>query len=76
MSDMIKTAQKDAATVQADATRAADAALAQASKFAGQATAGIEVAQTDARGWLRRNVWGLLGAVIVLALIAFWVLVR
>ena len=69
MADPIKQAEQAA-------TQAADAALAQASKYAGQATAGIEVAQHDAQGWLRRNVWGVLGAAVVLAVIVFWFLVR
>ena len=87
MSDIIKAAQKDAAQVQT--TAAADLAKAEAAargvvgtvttdagKYANQATIGIQVAQKDAQGWLRRNVWGLLGAAVVLALIVFWFVVR
>ena len=87
MSDIIKAAQKDAAQVQNDATNAADAALARASKLAGtvtadagkfanQATIGVQKDVGQAQGWLRRNVWGVLGAAVVLALIVFWFLVR
>lgn len=36
--------------------------------------AGADVA--TARGWLRRNVWGVLGAAVVLALVAAWLVVR
>ena len=87
MSDIIKAAQKDAAQVQT--TAAADLAKAEAAArgvvgtvtkdaglYANQATAGIQVAQKDAQGWLRRNVWGVLGAAVVLALIVFWFVVR
>ena len=87
MSDIIKAAQADAAHVQKGA--AADLAQAEAAargavgtvqadvgKFANQATAGIQVAQKDAQGWLRRNVWGILGAAVVLALVVFWFVVR
>ena len=69
MSDALKAAQ-------ADATKAADAALADASRYAGQATAGIQVAEERAQGWLRRNVWGLLGVAVVFAVIVFWLMVR
>ena len=87
MSDIIKAAQKDAAQVQT--TAAADLAKAEAAargavgtvtadagKFAGQATAGISALETTSQGWLRRNVWGVLGAAVVLALIVFWFVVR
>ena len=87
MSDIIKAAQADASQVQNDATNAADAALARASKLAGtvgadasryanQATIGMQKDVTQAQGWLRRNVWGVLGAAVVLALIVFWFVVR
>lgn len=69
MSDALKSAQ-------ADAMKAADAALTDASRYANQATIGIQAAQKDAQGWLRRNVWGLLGAAVVLAVIVLWFLVR
>ena len=87
MSDIIKAAQGDVAKVQNDATNAADAALARASKLAGtvtadagkyanQATIGAKQAEAQAQGWLRRNVWGVLGAAVVLALVVFWFVVR
>lgn len=69
MSDVIKAAK-------ADAAKAADAALADAGKYANQATIGARQVETQAQGWLRRNVWGVLGAAVVLALIAFWFIVR
>ena len=87
MSDIIKAAQKDAAQVQA--TAAADLAKAEAAargvvgtvtadagKYANQATIGVQKDVGQAQGWLRRNVWGLLGVAVVLALIAFWFVVR
>ena len=87
MSDIIKAAQKDAAQVQT--TAAADLAKAEAAargavgtvaadvnKYANQATIGAKQAEAQAQGWLRRNVWGVLGAAVVLALIVFWFVVR
>ena len=87
MSGVIKNVQADAAQVQT--TAAADLAKAEAAargvvgtvttdagKYANQATIGIQVAQKDAQGWLRRNVWGILGAAVVLALVVFWFVVR
>ena len=87
MSDIIKAAQKDASQVQA--TAAADLAKAEAAargavgtvgadvnKYANQATIGAKQAEVQAQGWLRRNVWAVLGAAVVLALIVFWFLVR
>ena len=87
MSDIIKAAQADASQVQT--TAAADLAKAEAAargvvgtvtadagKYANQATIGAKQAEAQAQGWLRRNVWGILGAAVVLALIAFWFVVR
>ena len=87
MSGVIKNVQADAAQVQA--TAAADLAKAEAAvrgavgtvqadagKYANQATIGAKQAEAQAQGWLRRNVWGVLGAAVVLALIVFWFLVR
>ena len=87
MSDIIKAAQGDAAQVQktaaADLAKAEAAArgvvgtvTADAGKYANQATIGAKQAEAQAQGWLRRNVWGVLGAALVLALIVFWLVVR
>lgn len=61
-------AQADVKKVEAEA-----AALKAA---AGQATAAAAGDEKVAQGWLRRNVWGVLGAVVILAIIVVWVLVR
>lgn len=61
-------AQADVKKVEAEA-----AALKAA---AGQAMASAPADEKAAQGWLRRNVWGVLGAVVVLAIIVVWVLVR
>ena len=87
MSGVIKNVQADAAQVQT--TAAADLAKAEAAargvvgtvtadagKFANQATIGVQKDVGQAQGWLRRNVWGGLGAAVVLALIVFWFVVR
>ncbi len=49
-------------------------AAVQADVAAARKAAGADVA--TARGWLRRNVWGVLGAAVVLALVAAWLVVR
>ena len=81
MSDIIKAAQADASQVQttaaadlakaeAAARGAVGAVAADAGKFAGQATAGIGALEATSQGWLRRNVWGVLGAAVMLAVVA------
>lgn len=68
MSDVIKAAQ-------ADATKAADAALTRASKYAGQATAAAQADIKVSQGFLRRNVWALVAiAVVAIALLAWRVM--
>lgn len=72
MSDLPKkvegVAQADVKKVEAEA-----AALKAA---AGQATASAVGDEKAAQGWLRRNVWGVLGAVVILVIIVVWLLVR
>lgn len=64
-------------------TRLIDAAVksmqvdaAAARKAAGQATAAAKADAAIARGWLRRNIWGVAGAAVILALILLAVLAR
>lgn len=68
MSGVVKQVAAEAASVQAGAEAAV--------KAAGVATAAAQADVATARGWLRRNVWGVLGAAVVLALVAAWLVVR
>ena len=81
MSDIIKAAQADASQVQK--TAAADLAQAEAAargavgavqadvgKYANQATIGVQRDVGQAQGWLRRNVWGVLGAAVAAVIVA------
>lgn len=53
-----------------EAAKAADAAINGADKYLNQATTGIQAAQRQTQGWLRRNVWGVVGVAVVLAVVA------
>ena len=69
MSDVVKQVAADAAA----AVKAAGEATAAAQReVSGEVNTGVG----QARGWLRRNVWGLLGAAVALGLVAAWLLLR
>jgi hypothetical protein len=79
MSGVVKQVAADAASVRADAEAAVKAAgvataAAEADVAAARKTAGADVGK--AQGWLRRNVWGVLGVAVVLALLAAWLVAR
>ena len=73
MTDLQKIEVGAQAATQADlkaATQAVDTALTDAGRYANQATAGIQVARRDAQGFLRRNVWALLGVAVLAVVVA------